>query len=205
MTGIKLLEKYMQKRKNPFTRESKRTMPWTMQTWSLKEIFWKPCWDVKWPPARFRHGWSSGPIHSNASDKCSFTCMWSSVWTWSQISMSLGGWLFMAMRKRMMEMMMVVVADSLNLHQIRVFLYYIHIFAVILIHTSIGGMNPSIRQATIIILIPTIITSISVSFVLPAQPNKSPVSFVYLELFLAPGSMPWKVVVVVMSRGWCGR
>lgn len=60
----------------------------------------------------------------------------------------------------------------------------------------------SIHQATTIIIL-ILITSSSelrssfVSLLIATNPFKR----IYLELFLAPGSMPWKLVVVVMLSG----
>jgi len=84
-------------------------------------------------------------------------------------------------------MMVVVVADSLgevrsngNVNQAKSI--KIHILRLISFICNRVLEEESIHQSTTIIII-----------------------IIYLELFLAPGSMPVKVVVVVMLSGYCAR
>jgi len=104
--------------------------------------------------------------------------------------------------------MMMVVADSLgevrsngNLNQAKSI--KIHILRLISFICNRVLEEESIHQSTTIIIIIIIITSSS-SFVCLANAT-NPFKSIYLELFLAPGSMPVKVVVVVMLSGYCAR
>jgi len=101
--------------------------------------------------------------------------------------------------------MMMVVADSLgevrsngNVNQAKSI--KIHILRLISFICNRVLEEESIHQSTTIIII---ITSSS-SFVCLANAT-NPFKSIYLELFLAPGSMPVKVVVVVMLSGYCAR
>jgi len=115
-------------------------------------------------------------------------------------------WVFIGRRKRMM---MVVVADSLgevrsngNVNQAKSI--KIHILRLISFICNRVLEEESIHQSTTIIIIIIIIITSSSSFVCLANAT-NPFKSIYLELFLAPGSMPVKVVVVVMLSGYCAR
>lgn len=101
---------------------------------------------------------------------------------------------------------MMVVADSLgefrsngNVDQAKSI--KIHILRLISFICTRVLEDESIHQPTIIIII---IITYSSSFVCLANAT-NPFKSIYLELFLAPGSMPVKVVVVVMLSGYCAR